>query len=344
MTRPSPSRGARPVSPPERGLVTSLLTGFLREDVGGLRARGRLLTGSDGGLWLAVGALRVPVRPADPARGDQLGDLVARAPHLDRLDHRGPRRRRRARRLHAVVNLLAEELTGSPSLGDRPRFDALRVEATAALASTGLRRRARPAVLGRVRPRLLGSEALGWPGAVVFETLAAHRDHPFYPLSPARVGLDAARRPSLAPEHGPLLRLRWVRVPEGALEHAGRLPDWWPGGGSPLLPVHPAVDDRALSTALTEAGPAVAELVEDGLERVSLARLTLAGAIYITFVCLLPEFLILKYNVPFYFGGTSLLIIVVVTMDFMAQVQNYLMSQQYESLLKKANFKTSLGG
>ncbi|MEY5028953.1 MAG: Protein translocase subunit SecY [Pseudomonadota bacterium] len=75
-----------------------------------------------------------------------------------------------------------------------------------------------------------------------------------------------------------------------------------------------------------------------------LLRLTLVGAAYITFVCLLPEFLILKYNVPFYFGGTSLLIIVVVTMDFMAQVQNYLMSQQYESLLKKANFKTTLGG
>jgi preprotein translocase subunit SecY len=74
-----------------------------------------------------------------------------------------------------------------------------------------------------------------------------------------------------------------------------------------------------------------------------LLRLTFAGAIYITFVCLLPEFLILKYNVPFYFGGTSLLIIVVVTMDFMAQVQNYLMSQQYESLLKKANFKSALG-
>jgi len=74
-----------------------------------------------------------------------------------------------------------------------------------------------------------------------------------------------------------------------------------------------------------------------------LLRLTLVGAVYITFVCLLPEFLILKYNVPFYFGGTSLLIIVVVTMDFMAQVQNYLMSQQYESLLKKANFKTSPG-
>ncbi len=72
-----------------------------------------------------------------------------------------------------------------------------------------------------------------------------------------------------------------------------------------------------------------------------LLRLTFAGAIYITFVCLLPEFLILKYNVPFYFGGTSLLIIVVVTMDFMSQVQNYMMSQQYESLLKKASFKSS---
>jgi preprotein translocase subunit SecY len=74
-----------------------------------------------------------------------------------------------------------------------------------------------------------------------------------------------------------------------------------------------------------------------------LLRLTFAGAIYITFVCLLPEFLILKYNVPFYFGGTSLLIIVIVTMDFMSQVQNYMMSQQYDSLLKKANFKSSLG-
>jgi preprotein translocase subunit SecY len=70
-----------------------------------------------------------------------------------------------------------------------------------------------------------------------------------------------------------------------------------------------------------------------------LVRLTLIGAVYITFVCLVPEFLNLKFSVPFYFGGTSLLIIVVVTMDFMAQVQNYLMSQQYESLLKKANFK-----
>jgi preprotein translocase subunit SecY len=70
-----------------------------------------------------------------------------------------------------------------------------------------------------------------------------------------------------------------------------------------------------------------------------MGRLTLVGAVYITLVCLLPEFLILKFNVPFYFGGTSLLIIVVVTMDFMSQVQSHLMSYQYEGLLKKANFK-----
>jgi preprotein translocase subunit SecY len=74
------------------------------------------------------------------------------------------------------------------------------------------------------------------------------------------------------------------------------------------------------------------------VERIMM-RLTLAGALYVTLVCLLPEFLIVRWNVPFYFGGTSLLIIVVVTMDFMAQVQAYIMSHQYESLLKKANLK-----
>ncbi|MCF6355069.1 MAG: preprotein translocase subunit SecY [Candidatus Polarisedimenticolaceae bacterium] len=70
-----------------------------------------------------------------------------------------------------------------------------------------------------------------------------------------------------------------------------------------------------------------------------MSRLTLVGALYITAVCLLPEFLIVAWNVPFYFGGTSLLIIVVVVMDFMAQVQAHLMSHQYEGLMKKANLK-----
>lgn len=70
-----------------------------------------------------------------------------------------------------------------------------------------------------------------------------------------------------------------------------------------------------------------------------LLRLTLGGAIYLVFVCLVPEFLNMRFNVPFYFGGTSLLIVVVVTMDFMSQVQAYMMSQQYENLLKKTNFK-----
>jgi preprotein translocase subunit SecY len=77
------------------------------------------------------------------------------------------------------------------------------------------------------------------------------------------------------------------------------------------------------------------------LEKI-LTRLTFAGAIYVTAVALLPEFLILRWNVPFYFGGTSLLIIVVVTMDLMAQVQAYIMTHQYESLLRKASFKGGL--
>lgn len=76
------------------------------------------------------------------------------------------------------------------------------------------------------------------------------------------------------------------------------------------------------------------------IEKIML-RLTLTGSIYVTLVCLLPEFLILQWNVPFYFGGTSLLIIVIVTMDFMSQVQSHVMSSQYDSLLKKANLKGS---
>ena len=77
------------------------------------------------------------------------------------------------------------------------------------------------------------------------------------------------------------------------------------------------------------------------IEKITL-RLTLIGAIYVTLVCLIPDMLIAWRNVPFYFGGTSLMIIVVVSMDFMTQVQAYMMSQQYESLLKKANFKGGL--
>ncbi len=70
-----------------------------------------------------------------------------------------------------------------------------------------------------------------------------------------------------------------------------------------------------------------------------MTRLTLVGAFYITLVCLLPEFMIVYWNVPFYFGGTSLLIIVVVVMDFISQLQTHMMSQQYEGLMKKANLK-----
>ena len=70
-----------------------------------------------------------------------------------------------------------------------------------------------------------------------------------------------------------------------------------------------------------------------------MGRLTLVGAVYITAICLIPEFLVISANVPFYFGGTSLLIVVVVVMDFMTQVQSHLVSHQYESLMNKANLK-----
>ena len=70
-----------------------------------------------------------------------------------------------------------------------------------------------------------------------------------------------------------------------------------------------------------------------------LTRLTCGGAVYLAAICMLPTALIGQFNVPFYFGGTSLLIIVVVVMDFMSQIQAHLMSHQYDSLLKKANLK-----
>ena len=73
------------------------------------------------------------------------------------------------------------------------------------------------------------------------------------------------------------------------------------------------------------------------------SRLTLGGAVYLTVVCLIPEFLIVKWGVPFYFGGTSLLIIVVVMMDMMSQVQSYLMSRQYDSLMKKSSIVGGMG-
>ena len=88
---------------------------------------------------------------------------------------------------------------------------------------------------------------------------------------------------------------------------------------------------------------AVVKKLQEMIDKV-LVRLTLGGAAYLTFVCLVPEFLNLRFNVPFYFGGTSLLIVVVVTMDFMSQVQAYMMSHQYENLLKKTNFKGFGGG
>ena len=70
-----------------------------------------------------------------------------------------------------------------------------------------------------------------------------------------------------------------------------------------------------------------------------MTRLTMVGSLYIALVCLMPQFLVVFWNVPFYLGGTSLLIAVVVSMDLMSQIQAHLVSSQYESLMKKANFR-----
>ena len=96
---------------------------------------------------------------------------------------------------------------------------------------------------------------------------------------------------------------------------------------------------RRAARSSRDTGPATRPRATSRRSRL---RLTLLGSVYLVVVCFIPNFLIAWKNVPFYFGGTSLLIIVVVTMDFMTQVQAYMMSQQYESLLKKANFKGGL--
>ena len=240
----------------ERDLIVRLLTTLLREDVAGLRTRGRVVRDADGGQWLALARLRIPVRPAGPAHGDLLSDLAVREAVVVRTT---TGRRIRARRLLAVLNLISAELLRGLDPGPAAElaagFRALRAEAVAALAGARLRRRRRARVFGRLRPELSGPAGLGWPGAIGFETLAAHRDHPLYPFSLARVGLKIADLPRVAPEHRPELDLRWLLLPASVIEQHGRLPDWWPvsaGSDEVALPVHPAVPAALLHQALAE--------------------------------------------------------------------------------------------
>jgi siderophore synthetase component len=234
-------------------LIVRLLTTLLREDVAGLRTRGRQFTGRDGESWLALHRLRIPVRRADPARGDLVSDLAVRAAFVHRI---APGRKVRAGRLHTVVNVLVEELRRGLDPGPAAElstgFRALRQEAVAALAAARLRRRRRPLVFGRLRPELSAEAGLGWAGAIGFETLAAHRDHPLYPFSLARVGLPVAQLRRVAPEHRPDLDLRWLVLPSSVIEQQGRLPGWWPDTPGVALPVHPAVCPAALRQALTD--------------------------------------------------------------------------------------------
>lgn len=208
--------------------VSLLLDALLREDVAGLRTRGRRTAP---GL-LVVGRLRVPVRAPGP--GDLLADLVVREPWLG--EQRGPRVVRH-RRLPAVVRALGRGLAaGDAELA--AGLAALEEEALAALAADRLRRRSRP----RVLPAALRRND--------FETVAAFGDHPFHPLSTARVGLRPARLAASAPEHAPIVVPRWLALPAAAgrrVETHGRLPDWWPAvDGVPAVPMHPATDPATL--------------------------------------------------------------------------------------------------
>lgn len=245
----------------ERDLIVRLLTTLLREDVAGLRTRGRQVRGGDGESWLALGRLRIPVRRADPERGDLVTDLAVRTAGVYLIT---PGHRVWARRLHAVLSALAGELVRglepAPAAELSSGFRALRLEAVAALAATRLRRRRRPLVFGRLRFEL--AAGLGWAGAIGFETLAAHRDHPLYPFSLARVGLPVAQLRRVAPEHRPELDLRWLVLPSSAIEQQGQLPDSWPSwrpdwsSDAPgvAMPVHPAVSPAALRQALADLG------------------------------------------------------------------------------------------
>jgi hypothetical protein len=242
----------------ERDLIVRLLTTLLREDVAGLRTRGRQVRNADGERWLVLHRLWIPIRRADPALGDLVNDLAVRAAFVRHCTPGRSRGSVRARRLHAVLSVLRAELLRGldpePAAELSTGFRALRQEAGAALAAAGLRRRHRPLVLGRLRPELTGGAALGWTGAIGFETLAAHRDHPLYPFSLARVGLPIGQLRRVAPEHRPDLNLRWLVLPASAIEQQGRLPSWWPDADGVALPVHPAVCPGALRHALAEAG------------------------------------------------------------------------------------------
>lgn len=275
------------VSSEERDLIVRLLTTLLREDVGGLRTRGQQVRAGDGESWLVLDRLWIPVRRADAAHGDLVSDLAVRAPFVVRTT---PSRRIRARRLHTVLNVLIGELVRGLDPGAVAElstgFRSLREEAVAALAAVALRRRRRPLVFGRLRSELAGQSGLGWPGAIGFETLAAHRDHPLYPFSLARVGLPVAQLLRVAPEHRPELDVRWLVLPSSAIEKHGRLPDWWPVTDEIALPVHPAVSPVTLRQALDELGLGVhgVEVNGVGVDRVSfrptLSLRTVAGISY----------------------------------------------------------------
>ncbi|MFY1668447.1 IucA/IucC family protein [Plantactinospora sp. WMMB334] len=236
MSTPAGADGA------ERQLCQRVLDTLLREDHLGLARNGR----RDGpGWWLTriPGArLRLPVRPD----GFQ-HDLRTARPELLVLPDGTPttppgRAWRVVRTLDGVLDALAP--SGDPEA--EAGWAAFRAECRDDLSARRLADRTR----SRVHAGLLAARAgspTGMAGALLDEILAARTDHPVYPTSRARIGLDPAALLRYAPEHAPTFALRWLPVPRTELTLAGTLPGWWPPSGDPgtvLLPVHPVTADR----------------------------------------------------------------------------------------------------
>ncbi|WP_422771533.1 IucA/IucC family protein [Plantactinospora sp. WMMC1484] len=236
MSAPAGADGA------ERQLWQRVLDALLREDHLGLVRNGR----RDGPEWWLTrvpGArLRLPVRPD----GFQ-HDLRTARPELLVLPDEAPttpsgQAWRAVQSLDELLDVLAP--AGDPEA--EAGWVAFRAECRDDLAARRLADRTR----SRVHAGVLAARAessTGMAGALLDEILAARTDHPVYPTSRARIGLDPAALLRYAPEHAPTFALCWLPVPRTELTLAGTLPDWWPPSGDPgtvLLPVHPVTADR----------------------------------------------------------------------------------------------------
>ncbi|MCF2530909.1 IucA/IucC family protein [Yinghuangia soli] len=241
----------------EAALCMRILDALLREDVHRFRTAGRLDRRRDG-WWLTVDSgyrsAEFPVREST-----FLGRLAARGPHLNFADRPHDPDGRGTGRLETLLEFLA----AGADPADADGFAAFAAECRAALATV----RSQEASRAGVFARLAGQPARGHSGALVYDTLAAHHDHPAYPTGRCRTGLTDHQLAAHAPEFHPAFAMRWAAVPRAALFRTGTFPEFWPqpstlglpGGYDDThiaIPVHPLTDPRALTAAMPWLRPA----------------------------------------------------------------------------------------